>query len=108
MKKHRIIRVNHKILKFENNDRMLDRYTIFNNCLFRKKIKYLFIGLNPSASNDEFIDDTNTWIVNWILKKDKSDGYFLTNFFKDISKTAKKVIRFITIYCRIYYLNIKN
>lgn len=85
-----MIRVYRKILKKENNHRILDKYTIFNNCLFRKSIKYLFIGLNPSANNSEFTDATNLWIINWIIKNDVSGGYFLTNLYKDISSTANK------------------
>ena len=96
-----LLRVHHKILEKDNNSRLLDRYTIFNNSIFRKKIKYLFIGLNPSASNDEFTDKTNLWIINWIVKKDKSGGYYLTNLYTNISpisstkKTKNKKINLI-------------
>ena len=83
-----MLRVHHKILEKDNNSRLLDRYTIFNNSIFRKKIKYLFIGLNPSASNDEFTDKTNLWIINWIVKKDKSGGYYLTNLYTNISSVS--------------------
>lgn len=85
-----MISIFHKILIKGNETRSLEKFTIYNNSLFRKKIKYLFIGLNPSAENNEFTDKTNLWIINWIIKKDNSGGYYLTNLFKNISSTACK------------------
>lgn len=60
--------------------RQYDTYSIYKNCIFRAPIKYLFIGLNPSADNDEFADDTNLWIINWILKEGKSGDIILQIF----------------------------
>jgi hypothetical protein len=85
-----MFRVNHKIVSKENNFRTEDRYTIFNHCIFRKRINYLFIGLNPSSDSYQFTDSTNLWIINWILENDKSGGYYLTNLCKDVSSTAEE------------------
>ena len=72
-------RVKHTILKMVNNQRFLEKYTISRFLFFRKRIRYLFLGLNPSASNNEFSDLSNLRIINWITENDKSGGYFLTN-----------------------------
>lgn len=84
------LHVCHKILKKEKENRVLDKYVIYNYFPFHKKIRYLFIGYNPSASNDDFTDDTNLWIINWIINGDKSGGYYLTNLYSDVSSNSGK------------------